>query len=121
MSAGTTKASSNDKAHSRAPRLTTEERKLLQDNAGCFKCQQFFQSHTSSTCTNHFPNAKGYEMLTAADVEAARTKKHAKPIAAVIEDEPIAKRACTSVEEIVTRTDHCCDAIRSVRQWLQVR
>ena len=70
---------------------------------------------------NDFPNAKGYEMLTAADVEATRTKKCAKPIAAVIKDKLIAKYAHASVEEIVTRTDRCCDAIRSVRQRLQVR
>ena len=100
-SAGTTKASLDDKARSHVPRLTTEERKLLQDNAGCFKCRQFFQSHTLSTCTNDFPDAKGYKTLTAADVEATRIKKRAKPIAAVIEDEPIVKRARASVEEIV--------------------
>ena len=83
------------------PPLTADERKLLRDNAGCYKCRQFFQNHFSATCTNDFPDPKGYKTLTSADVEAARTKKRAKPIAAVLEDELVAKHARTSIEEIV--------------------
>lgn len=91
----------DEKARARAPPLTADERKLLRDNAGCYKCRQFFQNHTSATCPNDFPDPKGYKTLTSADVEAARTKKRAKPIAAVLEDELVAKRARTSIEEIV--------------------
>ena len=83
------------------PPLTADELKLLRDNAGCFKCRQYLRNHTSTTCTNDFPNPKGYKTLTSADVEAARTKKRAKPIAAVIEDEPVAKRAREFIEEII--------------------
>ena len=36
-----------------------------------------------------------------ADVEAVCTKKRAKPIAAVIEDEPVTKRAHEFIEEII--------------------
>ena len=83
----------------RLPRLTPEEQKLLNDNEGRYKCCQFFQTHTTPTCPNDFPDAKGYATLMAADVEAARTKKRTKLIAAVIEDQPVAKRV-HAVEEV---------------------
>lgn len=86
------KAAAEGKTRVRLPPLTKEERKQLQDNAGCFKCRQFFQNHTTPTCPNDFPEAKGYTTLTAADVESARTKKRANPTVVVVEDEPAAKR-----------------------------
>lgn len=69
---------------------------MLNDNVGCYKCHQFFQNHTTLTCPNDFPDAKGYATLTAADVETAHSKKHTKPIVAVVEDELVAKRACAA-------------------------
>ena len=83
------------------PPLTADELKLLCDNTGCFNCRQYFWNHTSTTCTNDFPNPKGYKTLTSADVKAVCTKKRAKPITAVIEDEPVAKRAREFIEEII--------------------
>ena len=78
-----TKSSTEGKAHPQLPALTTEERTLLRDNSGCFKCRQFFQNHTTPMCPNNFPDVNGYTTLTAADVEAARTKKRVKPVTAV--------------------------------------
>ncbi|KAF9236821.1 hypothetical protein BU15DRAFT_49524 [Melanogaster broomeanus] len=56
---------SSNRPFVRLPPLTTEERKLLQDNDGCFKCRLPFQRHTSRNCTNDFPDAKSYKTLTA--------------------------------------------------------
>ncbi|KAI6140556.1 hypothetical protein EDD17DRAFT_1801038 [Pisolithus thermaeus] len=87
---GTT-AKTDGKLHTHIPPLTVEEHQLLKDNSGCFKCRRFFQTHTTPTCPNEFPEPKGYKTLTIEDVEAAR-KKRAKPVAAVIKDEPAPKR-----------------------------
>lgn len=85
-------AKTDSKPRTRIPPLTVDERQLLKDNSGCFKCRRFFQTHTTPTCPNDFPEAKGYKTLTTEDVEAAR-KKRAKPVASIIEEEPTPKRA----------------------------
>ena len=72
--------------------LTDGERTLLRENSGCFKCRQFFQNHVTLSCPNSFPDVNRYTTLIAADMEAACTKKCPKPVAAVIEDEPVPKR-----------------------------
>ncbi|KIO13808.1 hypothetical protein M404DRAFT_121464, partial [Pisolithus tinctorius Marx 270] len=95
------------RARTRPPALTVEERQLLRDNSGCFKCRCLFQNHTMHNCPNDFPEAKNYKVLTAADVEAAK-KKRTKPVAAVIEEEPAAKRAR------ITEVDDDTDAIAVV-------
>ncbi|KAL4070181.1 hypothetical protein V8B97DRAFT_2024186 [Scleroderma yunnanense] len=95
------KTATDGKPCNHIPPLTTEEQQLLQDNAGCFKCHQFFQNHTTLTCPNNFPDAKGYTMLTAADVEVAHMKKHAKPVAAIMEDEPTLKCHCSMEEQLL--------------------
>jgi len=87
-----TKAAAEGKTRVHLPPLTKEERKLLQDNSGCFKCCRFFQNHTTPTCPNDFPEAKGYTTLTAADVETARTKQRAKLTTVVVDDGPAPKR-----------------------------
>ncbi|KAI6105327.1 hypothetical protein F5141DRAFT_1064544 [Pisolithus sp. B1] len=87
---GTT-AKTDGKLRTRVPPLTVEERQLLKDNSRCFKCRHFFQTHTTPTCPNEFPELKGYKTLTVEDIEVAR-KKCAKLVAAVIEDEPAPKR-----------------------------
>ncbi|KIO00253.1 hypothetical protein M404DRAFT_153059, partial [Pisolithus tinctorius Marx 270] len=84
------------------PALTVEECQLLCDNSGCFKCCRLFQNHTMHNCPNDFPEAKNYKVLTAADVEAAK-KKCTKPVAAVIEEEPVAK--CAHITEVDDDTD----------------
>jgi hypothetical protein len=60
----------------RLPALTIEERKLLQDNEGCFKCRRPFQKHTSWNCPNDFPDAKVYKTLTANIISAAKGKNN---------------------------------------------
>ncbi|KIK26115.1 hypothetical protein PISMIDRAFT_56294, partial [Pisolithus microcarpus 441] len=67
-----TAAKADGKPRTRIPPLTVEECQLLKDNSGCFKCHHFFQTHTTLTCPNDFPEPKGYKTLTVKDVEAAR-------------------------------------------------
>jgi hypothetical protein len=78
------------------PHLTQEERRLLQDNDGCFKCRCFFAGHRSDTCTTVL-TGKGYKPLTARDAvraKAAKQNTHTHTVAAVtstsqtVEDEP---------------------------------
>ncbi|KAI6095623.1 hypothetical protein F5141DRAFT_988573, partial [Pisolithus sp. B1] len=83
------------------PPLTTDECCLLSDNSGCFKCQWFFQNHTTHNCLNDFPDANTYKMLTADDVESAQGKKCPHPVAVVTEEEPAVKCACSSDDERV--------------------
>ncbi|KAJ4464517.1 hypothetical protein C8J55DRAFT_590273 [Lentinula edodes] len=86
----------------RLPPLTTNERRLLGDNEGCFKCRSFFVKCRTSSNEHEFPLpvGNGYKELTTADVESARklrgpaskTNKKARTgpiatIAAVIEDD----------------------------------
>jgi hypothetical protein len=70
----TTKDTSSDNTF--PPRLTPEERKLLQDHEGCFKCRKFYAGHRSSDCTVVLSGV-GYKMLTAADAARA-LKAHQK-------------------------------------------
>lgn len=53
------------------PKLLPEERQLLQDNDGCFKCRTFNAGHRANEC-NITLSGKGYKTLTAQDVP--RTK-----------------------------------------------
>ncbi|KAF8122259.1 hypothetical protein K438DRAFT_1793260 [Mycena galopus ATCC 62051] len=55
------------------PKLTDEERALLGEHDGCFKCRNFYAGHRSRDCTNGFPDAATYRTLTAADATAAAT------------------------------------------------
>ena len=48
------------------PRLTDEERKLLQDNDSCFKCHHFYTRHCAESCTAIL-SGKGYKTLMAQD------------------------------------------------------
>ena len=57
-------------------RLTPEERKLLQDHEGCFKCRKFYAGHRLSECTVILSSV-GYKTLTAADAARA-LKAHQK-------------------------------------------
>ncbi|THH06299.1 hypothetical protein EW146_g9654 [Bondarzewia mesenterica] len=56
----------------RVPRLSDEERSLLQENGGCFKCRKFFAGHTSKTCDGDFPDGASYKPLTRAAADAAK-------------------------------------------------
>ncbi|TFK45173.1 hypothetical protein OE88DRAFT_1640278, partial [Heliocybe sulcata] len=49
------------------PKLTDDEKALLNKYHGCYKCRRFNANHTSSSCPNGFPNAETYKTLTEAD------------------------------------------------------
>ncbi|KAG6327196.1 hypothetical protein ID866_11893, partial [Astraeus odoratus] len=87
-------------ARTKPPTASSDEWKFLQANSGCFKCCCFFQTHTTLTCPNDFPDPKGYKTLTAEDVELAHNKKHAPPVVAVVSEEPAAKRLCSEEPEM---------------------
>ncbi|KAJ3896952.1 hypothetical protein F5879DRAFT_814335, partial [Lentinula edodes] len=57
----------------RLPPLTTNERHLLSENEGCFKCRSFFVKCCTSSTEHEFPLpiGNGYKELTVADVTAA--------------------------------------------------
>lgn len=50
------------------PKLTDEERVLLKENGGCFKCCRFFAGHIGPHCPNPPLDSAGYKTLTAQDV-----------------------------------------------------
>ena len=58
------------------PKLTEEERRLLLEHEGCFKCCTFYAGHRQATCTASI-SGKGYKTLTAQD--AARAKAQQNP------------------------------------------
>ncbi|RXW17945.1 hypothetical protein EST38_g7906 [Candolleomyces aberdarensis] len=64
----------NDANRVRCPALTLDERKLLEANAGCFKCRKFFVSHRRANCVE-WPDSTKYRTLTKADVDRARAEK----------------------------------------------
>jgi hypothetical protein len=56
------------------PPLTNEERRLLREHDGCFKCRTFFAGHTSDQCTVKL-SGKGYKPLNTQDVLRAKISK----------------------------------------------
>ena len=54
--------------------LTPDERRLLMDNDGCLKCQQFFAGHQANACPNGFPDASLYKTLTADEVSCQHNR-----------------------------------------------
>ncbi|KAG2746332.1 hypothetical protein P692DRAFT_20820289 [Suillus brevipes Sb2] len=64
----TTSISSSSRPFIRLPPLTDNERQLLRDNEGCFKCREPFVQHSSNNCPNGFPDGATYKPFTAAGV-----------------------------------------------------
>ena len=58
----------------RLPLLTDEERKLLRENEGCFKCRLPFQTHQTYNCPNGFPDVATYKTITAETVRRLAKK-----------------------------------------------
>jgi hypothetical protein len=56
------------------PRLTDEERRLLREHDGCFKCRAFYAGHRSDTCTVTL-SGKGYKTLDIWDAFRAKVSK----------------------------------------------
>ena len=59
------------------PRLTEEERRLLQEHEGCFKCRTFYAGHHQASCTTTI-SGKGYKTLTAQDALRAKAQKNSR-------------------------------------------
>lgn len=73
-------SSSSVQTH-RLPALTFEERSLLRENAGCFKCRRFFQEHRTPNCPNGFPSGNSYKTLTVEDLlRAKKTTDRKNPL-----------------------------------------
>ncbi|KAH7903753.1 hypothetical protein BJ138DRAFT_979514, partial [Hygrophoropsis aurantiaca] len=70
----------------RLPPLTDQERQLLKDHRGCFKCRHFYVNHLSTSCPDGFPAGEGYKTLTERDALAAKPRKSAKPVVSVTID-----------------------------------
>ncbi|KAJ8455149.1 hypothetical protein ONZ51_g12609 [Trametes cubensis] len=47
----------------------------LNANQGCYKSQKFFQTHISGTCTNGYPDATTYTILTVKGVATTKGSK----------------------------------------------
>ncbi|KIL63339.1 hypothetical protein M378DRAFT_179303 [Amanita muscaria Koide BX008] len=60
------------------PKLTFEERQLLNKNEGCFKCREFYVDHLAGNCPTGFPDAKTYVPLTKEMALAAKRKKEGR-------------------------------------------
>ena len=55
-------------------RLTEDERRLLQEHDGCFKCHTFYARHRQAEC-NISVSGKGYKPLTIQDTLRAKSQK----------------------------------------------
>jgi hypothetical protein len=59
-------SSSNSQANNRTrpPKLTENERVLLDKHQGCTKCRHGYQNHHATNCLNGFPEPSSYKELT---------------------------------------------------------
>jgi hypothetical protein len=65
------------------PKLTEEEKSILNDHNGCFKCRRPYAGHRTRECTNGFPTK--HERVTTAMAEAVRDQRNRpRHIAAVL-------------------------------------
>jgi hypothetical protein len=97
----TTSISSSSRHFTRLPPLTDDERQLLRDNEGCFKCREPFVQHSSNNCPNGFPDGATYKPLTAASIAAKKTRKNSSTVAvemlsAVLGDESDSSEECVA-------------------------
>jgi hypothetical protein len=65
------------------PLLTDDDRQLLHDNEGCFKCCDPFVQHLLNNCPKGFPDGATYKPLTAAFIATKKTKKGPSTVAAI--------------------------------------
>ena len=73
-SAKTTVSTSTSSSPPFPPRLTEDERRLLQEHDGCFKCRTFYAGHRQAEC-NISVSGKGYKPLTVQDALRAKSQK----------------------------------------------
>ena len=93
-------SSENKGGRTYPPRLTDDERKLLQDNDGCFKCRRFFAGHRAENCTAIL-SGKGYKTLTSQDVVRAKANRF-----------PPRSTTVASITEVDLEEDNATPAIR---------
>ncbi|KIJ24709.1 hypothetical protein M422DRAFT_274461 [Sphaerobolus stellatus SS14] len=64
--------------HKYLPKLTDQEKQLLNEHDGCTRCRTFYAGHHSDTCpmkaSGTFPDAMNYRSLTVSMVEAAKPR-----------------------------------------------
>ena len=56
------------------PKLTEEEKRILGDHDGCFRCRRLFAGHRTRECPNGFPEK--HVRITTAMAEAARDERN---------------------------------------------
>ena len=56
------------------PKLTDEEKKILSDHDGCFKCRHPYAGYRTHKCPSRFPEK--YEQVMTAMAEAVRDDCH---------------------------------------------
>ncbi|RXW11963.1 hypothetical protein EST38_g13893 [Candolleomyces aberdarensis] len=61
---GSSAGSSGDGSRSRPPALTQDEKDLLNDHDGCYKCREFYVGHKSGNCKASYPDGSTYTKLT---------------------------------------------------------
>ncbi|OJT04019.1 Transposon Tf2-7 polyprotein [Trametes pubescens] len=60
------------------PRLTDDEKRLLNEYDGCYKCRHYYAGHMSGACPNGYPDAASYVPLSAKTALAAKVLRDAK-------------------------------------------
>ena len=58
------------------PKLTADERAIILNHQGCFKCRRLYVDHVGANCPNNFPPAESYKPLTVEHAEAVRDSKN---------------------------------------------
>ncbi|KAJ7180007.1 hypothetical protein C8R43DRAFT_1117349 [Mycena crocata] len=87
------------------PKLTEDEKTLLDDNNGCQKCCRFFIGHVGHNCPNDWPDAASYETLTQAHVDRARANAKGKSKATAITVSAVIPNVDDSDDSIGTEDD----------------
>jgi hypothetical protein len=101
------KSSSSSTDLDRCPTLTDNERRILREFDGCFKCCKVLQTHVSRDCTAPFPQREGYcpvQKPAQSDVDAFNKKKDSndkRPSSSSSTDRPAKKQKKEAAASIV--------------------
>jgi hypothetical protein len=97
----------NDRARTQSsfrtpcPKLTDDERNLLNQYSGCRKCRQLFINHKAGNCPNGFPDGKSYRTITREYALALAAKK---AIAATHNEHPFSNDQSSSSSSVASMT-----------------
>ena len=95
----------------RCPKLEPDERRLLIQHNGCFKCRRFDQSHGANNCPHGFPDGRSYRKVTATcDCMGNAPKKNAKPSTSG-KGKAVAAVTNEDMEEVSEDDDECIAAV----------